>query len=96
MGTITFTKPPFIEETVKAKVKAAQDAWNTRNPECIAQAYTSDSKWRNRSEFFSDRKPLANINPKEYAAVVFSGGKGVAYDFSWNKDVNRIASSIYE
>jgi nuclear transport factor 2 (NTF2) superfamily protein len=94
MGTITFIKPPFNEETAKAKVKAAQDAWNTRNPEYVTQAYTSDSKWIN--EFFTGREPLANINPKEYAAVVFSGGKGVAYDFSWNKDVNRIASSIYE
>ena len=40
-------RPPFNEETAKAKVKAAQDAWNTRNPELVAQAYTIDSKWRN-------------------------------------------------
>lgn len=40
--------------------------------------------------------PLASINPKEYAAVVFPGGNGGTYDFPWNKDVNRIASSIYE
>jgi nuclear transport factor 2 (NTF2) superfamily protein len=38
-------KPPFNEETARAKVKTAQDAWNTRNPELVAQAYTPDSQW---------------------------------------------------
>jgi len=38
-------KPPFNEDTARAKVKTAQDAWNTCNPELVAQAYTSDSKW---------------------------------------------------
>jgi uncharacterized protein len=37
-------KPPFNEDTARAKVKTAQDAWNTRNPELVAQAYTFDSK----------------------------------------------------
>ncbi len=45
----TDIKPSFNEETAKAKVKAAQDAWNTRNPELVAQAYTVDSRWRNRT-----------------------------------------------
>ena len=40
--------------------------------------------------------PLTNINPKDYSAVVFPGGNGGTYDFPWNKDVNRIASAIYE
>ena len=43
----TDIKPPFTEETAKDKVKAAQDAWNSRNPELVAQAYTIDSRWRN-------------------------------------------------
>ncbi len=51
-------KPPFNEETAKAKFKAAQDAWNTRNPELVAQAYTIDSRWRNRTEFFSGRDAI--------------------------------------
>lgn len=49
-------KPPFNKESAKAKVKMAQDAWNTCNPEHVAQAYTSDSRWRNRTEFFTGRK----------------------------------------
>jgi putative intracellular protease/amidase len=40
--------------------------------------------------------PLSSINPKDYSAVVFPGGNGATYDFPWNKDVNRIASAIYE
>ena len=45
--------PPFTLETAKAKVQAAEDAWNTRDPERVALAYTEDSQWRNRAEFFS-------------------------------------------
>jgi nuclear transport factor 2 (NTF2) superfamily protein len=48
--------PPFDEETARQKVKAAQDAWNTRDPERVALAYTEDSKWRNRDEFFEGRE----------------------------------------
>ena len=57
-GTISLIKPPFSEETARAKVKAAQDAWNTKNPERVAQAYTSNSLWRNRAEFFSGREAI--------------------------------------
>ncbi len=45
-------KPPFTQETALAKVKAAEEAWNTKDPEMVAQAYTVDSQWRNRTEFF--------------------------------------------
>ena len=47
--------PPFNLETAKKKVQAAEDAWNTREPERVAQAYTADTVWRNRSEFVSGR-----------------------------------------
>jgi uncharacterized protein len=67
MGAINFIKPPFNEETARAKVKAAQDAWNTRNPEHIAQAYTSDSKWRNRSEFFTGREAIIDFLKRNWS-----------------------------
>jgi uncharacterized protein len=51
-------KPPFTLETAKAKVKAAEDAWNTRDPERVALAYTEDSEWRNRSEFIKGREEI--------------------------------------
>jgi len=47
----TDIKPPFTKDTAKAKVKAVQDIWNTRNPEIVAQAYTIDSQWRNGRVF---------------------------------------------
>jgi uncharacterized protein len=50
--------PPFTLETAKIKIQAAEDAWNTRDPDRVALAYTEDSEWRNRSEFLSGR---ANI-----------------------------------
>ena len=43
--------PPFIEETAIQKVRAAEDAWNTRDPARVALAYTPDCRWRNRAEF---------------------------------------------
>jgi nuclear transport factor 2 (NTF2) superfamily protein len=50
--------PPFTRETALAKVKAAEDAWNSRDPERVALAYTEDSEWRNRSEFFRGREAI--------------------------------------
>jgi nuclear transport factor 2 (NTF2) superfamily protein len=47
--------PPFTRETASLKVRAAEDAWNGRDPARVALAYTPDSRWRNRSEFLSGR-----------------------------------------
>ena len=50
--------PPFTLETALQKVQAAENAWNTRDPERVALAYTPDSEWRNRTEFFSGREAI--------------------------------------
>jgi nuclear transport factor 2 (NTF2) superfamily protein len=50
--------PPFNEETARQKVQAAEDAWNTRDPEKVAGAYSVDSQWRNRSEFVTGRDEI--------------------------------------
>lgn len=50
--------PPFNLETATVKVRFAEDAWNTRDPERVAGAYTEDSRWRNRCEFFSGRAAI--------------------------------------
>jgi uncharacterized protein len=50
--------PPFTEETARRKVQAAEDAWNTRDPETVAGAYTAGSQWRNRSEFITGRDEI--------------------------------------
>jgi nuclear transport factor 2 (NTF2) superfamily protein len=51
--------PPFTRETAIQKVRAAEDAWNTRNPALVPNAYTPTSRWRDRDEFFSGRKQIA-------------------------------------
>ena len=50
--------PPFDEAAAREKVKKAQDAWNTRDPKKVSLAYTEDSKWRNRDEFFEGREAI--------------------------------------
>ena len=50
--------PPFTAESAAAKVKVAEDLWNTRDPERVVQAYTIDSEWRNRAEFLSGRDEI--------------------------------------
>jgi len=53
--------PPFTFETAHAKVKAAEDAWNTCQPDKIVLAYTEDSRWRNRDEFLSGREEIGEF-----------------------------------
>lgn len=50
--------PPFSRETAIRKVRLIEDAWNTREPEKMALAYTADSRWRNRSEFLNGRQEI--------------------------------------
>ncbi|MFI6604486.1 DUF1348 family protein [Nonomuraea sp. NPDC050536] len=53
--------PPFTEETARRKVQLAEDAWNTRDPEKVALAYTEDSEWRNRDLFINGRQEIVEF-----------------------------------
>ena len=55
---MTKIAPPFTAETAAGKVQAAEDAWNTRDPERVALAYTPDSEWRNRASFLKGRDEI--------------------------------------
>jgi uncharacterized protein len=59
--------PPFSEETARIKVKAAEDAWNTRDPARVAAAYTADSVWRNRDEFIRGRDEIEAFLTRKWA-----------------------------
>jgi hypothetical protein len=59
-------KPPFTEQTALAKVKAAEYAWNSRDPERVSLAYTEDSEWRNRAEFFKGRKAIKEFLTRKW------------------------------
>jgi hypothetical protein len=79
--------PPFNEETARQKVQAAEDAWNTRDPDRVAAAYTGDSQWRNRDEFFTGRKAIVEFLRRKWASEL---------DYALRKDLwaftdNRIA-----
>ena len=59
--------PPFTIETAVQKVRMAEDAWNTRDPERVALAYTEDSRWRNRAEFFQGRPAIIQFLRRKWA-----------------------------
>jgi nuclear transport factor 2 (NTF2) superfamily protein len=59
--------PPFTEETAPRKVQAAEDAWNTRDPERVALAYTPDSVWRNRDRFVTGRSEIVALLRDKWA-----------------------------
>lgn len=59
--------PPFDESSATAKVRMAEDAWNSRSPEQVALAYTPDSRWRNRAEIFQGRERIVDFLTRKWA-----------------------------
>src|SRR4051812_41190063 len=58
--------PPFDTESAAKKVRLAEDAWNTRDPQRVALAYTLDSAWRNRAEFLTGRKAIVEFLSRKW------------------------------
>ncbi|WP_406280014.1 nuclear transport factor 2 family protein [Nocardia sp. NBC_00881] len=79
--------PPFDAESAKAKVRAAENAWNTCDPERVAAAYTEDSVWRNRDEFFTGRDAIVEFLTRKWAT---ENGYALRKDL-WAFEGNRIA-----
>jgi uncharacterized protein len=59
--------PPFTLETARLKVRAAEDAWNTRDPDRVVLAYSEDSSWRNRTEFLTGREEVRAFLRRKWA-----------------------------
>jgi nuclear transport factor 2 (NTF2) superfamily protein len=59
--------PPFTLETATAKVRMAEDGWNSRDPERVSKVYTEDSKWRNRAEFPRGRPEIVAFLTRKWA-----------------------------
>jgi nuclear transport factor 2 (NTF2) superfamily protein len=79
--------PPFSRDDALRKVQAAEDAWNTRDPERVAQAYTVDSVWRNRDQFVTGREEIvAFLTDKWQRELDYALRKNL-----WCFDDNRIA-----
>ncbi|MCC3329979.1 nuclear transport factor 2 family protein [Nocardia abscessus] len=79
--------PPFDAESAQVKVRAAENAWNTRDPERVAAAYTEDSVWRNRDEFFAGRDAIVEFLTRKWS---IENGYALRKDL-WAFDGNRIA-----
>jgi nuclear transport factor 2 (NTF2) superfamily protein len=89
--------PPFTLESARAKVRKAEDGWNSRNPEQVALAYTIDSSWRNRSEFITGREEIVKFltrkwsRENEYRLIkelwAFDGSRiAVRFAYEWHDD----------
>ncbi len=79
--------PPFTRETAIAKTQGAEDAWNSCDPEKVALAYSENSVWRNREEFFTGRSAIVNFLTKKWT-------KELHYKLSkemWTYSDNRIS-----
>lgn len=87
-------RPPFTEATAREKVQRAQDAWNTRDPEVVALAYSEDSEWRNRTEFFRGRDAIRAFLHRKWAKELdyrlrkelwaFHGNRiSVRFEYEW-------------
>ena len=59
-------KPPFTKESALLKVKTAQDAWNTQDPDKVVQGYSVDSQWRNRTAFFTGRESIMEFLKRKW------------------------------
>lgn len=79
--------PPFTDETARAKVRLAEDAWNSRDPVRVSLAYTADSQWRNRSEFLTGREEIVAFLARKW---VTENGYRLIKEI-WAHQGNRIA-----
>lgn len=89
--------PPFTTETAAQKARLAEDAWNSRDPVRVAQAYTIDSRWRNRSEFFRGRALIETFLERKWQRELdyrlikevwaFTGNRiAVRFAYEWRDD----------
>ena len=92
--------PPFTAETAKQKVRMAEDAWNTRDPQRVAGAYTPDSRWRNRSEFPQGRDQIRQFLERKWVRELdyrlikelwaFDGHRiAVRFAYEWRDDAGN-------
>jgi len=66
MESKRFPLPPFTEESAKQKVQAAEDAWNTKDPETVSLAYSMNTEWRNRTEFLHGRNEVKQFLTRKW------------------------------
>lgn len=90
MNATQTIKPPFTHESALKKVQLAEDAWNSRDPERVALAYSTGSEWRNRSEFLRGREEIKAFLHRKWAKELDYRLKKTLWAFH----ENRIAVSF--
>ena len=88
--------PPFTEDTARLKVQAAEDAWNSRDPERVALAYTEDSEWRNRSEFINGRPAIIDLLRRKWARELDYRLKKELWAFTGNRIAVRFEYEFHD
>ena len=77
--------PPFTQETAREKVQAAEDAWNSKDPNIVVQGYTIDSEWRNRTEFFKGRQKIQEFLKRKWEKEIDYQLKKELWSFTENR-----------
>ena len=88
--------PPFTEETARQKVQAAEDAWNSRDPERVSLAYTEDTEWRNRSEFLHGRAQVVEFLKRKWAKEHDYRLKKTLWAFTGNRIAVRFEYEFHD
>ena len=79
--------PPFTKETAAQKVQAAEDAWNSKNPKRVSMAYSIDSQWRNRNQFFTGRAAIVEFLTNKWSQEA----DYILRKYLWSFTDNRIS-----
>ncbi len=88
--------PPFNRDTALQKVRLAEDAWNLRDPEKVALAYTPDSGWRNRSEFLTGRQEIVAFLTRKWATELDYRLIRELWVFQENRIAARVAYECHD
>jgi len=92
--------PPFTLDTARQKIQAAEDAWNTRDPDRVALAYTPDSEWRNRAEFLTGRDAIREFLRRKWNKELdyrlrkelwcfLENRVAVRFEYEWHDDAGQ-------
>ena len=88
--------PPFTEETARQKVQAAEDAWNSRDPERVSLAYTEDTHWRNRIEFINGRAEVVEFLRRKWSRKLDYRLKKELWGFRGNRMAVRFEYEFHD
>jgi uncharacterized protein len=88
--------PPFNEASARQKVQAAEDAWNSRNPERVSLAYTEDTEWRNRTDFINGRAQVVEFLRRKWARELDYRLQKTLWSFTGNRIAVRFEYEFHD